>query len=140
MGLAFVQIVGRLVFFNGSWREALGSVVGAAVISGLFFLIYTISKGAWIGFGDVKLAVILGALAGAALPALLVLFTASLIGTIASAPLVLAGKANRKATKPIKNISQNTKLYNPTPCIYCGHNTYDATNRIGRISSTNGLS
>lgn len=100
MGLAFVQIVGRLVFFNGSWREALGSVVGAAVISGLFFLIYTVSKGAWIGFGDVKLAVILGALAGGALPALLVLFTASLIGTISSAPLVLTGKANRKSHLP----------------------------------------
>ena len=100
IALAAVQIVGRLVFFGGSWNELGGSLVGAAVISGLFYTIFTVSKGKWIGFGDVKLAVVLGLLAGGALPALLVLFVASLIGTLLSLPLVLAGKANRKSHLP----------------------------------------
>jgi prepilin signal peptidase PulO-like enzyme (type II secretory pathway) len=100
IGLAVLQITGQLVFFGGSWKEVLGSVAGAAVISGLFYLIYAVSRGKWIGFGDVKLAIVLGALAGGALPALLVLFIASVIGSLLSLPLVLAGKANRKSHLP----------------------------------------
>lgn len=100
IGLAVVQVIGRLLFFGGTWQELLGSVLGAVVISGLFYLIFTISKGAWIGFGDVKLAIALGLLAGGALPALLVLFMASLLGTLLSLPLVITGKANRKSHLP----------------------------------------
>lgn len=100
IGLAVVQVTGRFVFFGGTWQDLLGSLLGAAVISGLFLVIYTISRGAWIGFGDVKLAVALGLLAGGALPALLVLFIASLFGTVAALPLVAAGKANRKSHLP----------------------------------------
>jgi prepilin signal peptidase PulO-like enzyme (type II secretory pathway) len=99
IGLAAVQIVGELLL-GVSWRSVLGSAIGALVMSGLFYLIFVLSKGKWIGFGDVKLAVVLGLLVGGALPALLVLFIASLLGTIVSLPLVLAGKANRKSHLP----------------------------------------
>lgn len=100
IGLALVQIAGRFVIFDGTWLDVAGALIGAAVMSGMFYIIYLISKGAWIGFGDVKLALVLGALAGGALPALLVLFVASVIGTLASLPLVLTGKANRKSHLP----------------------------------------
>ncbi len=100
IGLAAAQVLGRFVFFGNDWRELTGSLVGAAVISGLFYAIYAFSKGKWIGFGDVKLAVVLGLLAGGALPAMLVLFVASVLGTIMSLPLVLTGKANRKSHLP----------------------------------------
>lgn len=100
IGLAVVQVLGKLTFFGGGWGELLGSVIGAVVISGLFYLIFEVSKGKWIGFGDVKLAIVLGLLAGGALPALLVLFVASLLGSLLSLPLVLAGKANRKSHLP----------------------------------------
>ncbi len=99
IGLAIVQIVGRLLL-GGSWHQALSSLMGAAVISGLFYAIFFISKGKWIGFGDVKLAIVLGLLAGGALPALLVLFFASVLGTVVSLPLLVAGKANRKSHLP----------------------------------------
>jgi prepilin signal peptidase PulO-like enzyme (type II secretory pathway) len=99
IGLTAVLVVGRLIL-SGDWGQALGSVVGAAVIWGLFYLIHIFSKGEWIGFGDVKLAVALGALAGGILPALTLLFIASFIGLLASLPLVLAGKANRKSHLP----------------------------------------
>lgn len=100
IGLAVVQVVGKWVFFGANWHDLLGSVVGAVVISGLFYLIHKISKGMWIGFGDVKLAIVLGLLAGGALPALLVLFVASVAGSLFSLPLVIAGKANRKSHLP----------------------------------------
>jgi leader peptidase (prepilin peptidase)/N-methyltransferase len=69
-------------------------------MSGLFYALFEISKGKWIGFGDVKLAIVLGLLAGGVVPALLVLFTASLLGSAWSLPLVLRGKANRKSHLP----------------------------------------
>jgi leader peptidase (prepilin peptidase)/N-methyltransferase len=97
---ACVQILAQAVFLGGTWQEVLGSLTGAVVISGLFYLIFRVSQGAWIGFGDVKLGIVLGLLAGAAVPALLVLFVASLVGTLLSLPLVLAGKANRKSHLP----------------------------------------
>ena len=100
IALAAAQLVGRVVIFGGSWRDLVSGLIGAAVMSGMFYIIYVISKGAWIGFGDVKLALVLGALAGGAVPSLLVLFVASVIGTAASLPLVLAGKANRKSHLP----------------------------------------
>lgn len=100
IGLAILQLLGMLIFFDAGWQAVWGSLVGVGVISGLFYLIFVCSKGAWIGFGDVKLGVVLGILAGGALPALLVLFVASLLGVVVSVPLVLAKKANRKSHLP----------------------------------------
>lgn len=100
IGLAILQVLGHSLLFGGGWQVVVGSLAGAAVISGLFAVIYALSKGAWIGFGDVKLAVILGLLAGGVVPALLVLFIASVIGTLLALPLVLTGKANRKSHLP----------------------------------------
>ena len=99
IGLAFAHVIGKLLL-GGGWQEALGSLAGAGVMSGLFYLIFALSKGQWIGFGDVKLAIVLGILAGGVLPALLVLFVASVLGTLVSLPLVLAGRANRKSRLP----------------------------------------
>jgi leader peptidase (prepilin peptidase)/N-methyltransferase len=98
--LAVAQELGKLLFFHGTWGGLFGALLGAAVISGLFYIIFVVSKGRWIGFGDVKLAIVLGILAGGALPALLVLFAASLIGSLSSLQLVLTGRANRKSHLP----------------------------------------
>ncbi|HSW99275.1 MAG TPA: prepilin peptidase [Candidatus Saccharimonadales bacterium] len=101
MALAGVWVAGTWVITGAhGWRAAFGSAVGAAIISGLFFVLHQASKGKWIGFGDVKLGVVLGALAGGALPACLVLFWASCIGVLVSLPLVVAGKAGRKTQLP----------------------------------------
>lgn len=67
-------------------------LLGAGLIFGLFWVLYQLSGGKWIGGGDVKLAVALGLLAGTPLNALLVIFLASLFGTIGSIPVMLRGK------------------------------------------------
>jgi leader peptidase (prepilin peptidase)/N-methyltransferase len=100
IGLAVFEVIVKGAFLGAGWGEVFGSAIGAAVLSGLFLGIFWLSKGKWIGFGDVKLALILGVLAGGALPALLVLFVASMVGTLSALPLVLAGKANRKSHLP----------------------------------------
>lgn len=89
---ALTQVVVTSVWLH-SWQALWQPFAGAGVIFGLFWVIYQVSKGEWIGGGDVKLAVPLGLIAGTPLKALLVLFLASLIGTVVSLPsLVRAGK------------------------------------------------
>jgi len=100
MGLAVAQVLGDWLLFHHDWRLLAGPVIGAGIISGLFYLLFYLSKGKWIGFGDVKLGIILGLLAGGALKGLLVLLTASLLGTLIALPLLLRGKANRKTHLP----------------------------------------
>ncbi len=67
-------------------------LLGAVVIFGLFWLLYQLSRGAWLGGGDVKLAPLLGLLAGTPLGALLVIFGASVFGTLGSLPMLLRGR------------------------------------------------
>lgn len=100
IGLAVLQVTLQLLFFDASWRDLLGAVLGATIISGIFYLLFVLSKGMWIGFGDVKLGIILGILAGGPLPAILLLFVASVFGMLFSLPLVLKGKADRKSYVP----------------------------------------
>lgn len=74
--------------------------LGALVIAGTFWFLFQVSAGKWIGGGDVKLAVVLGLLAGTPLKALLVLFFSSVIGTVCSLPILLKGKQAMKLQVP----------------------------------------
>lgn len=97
IGFTGMATVLRPVLFHVSWQETLSSVLAAVVLSGLFYLLFAVSDGAWIGGGDVKLAVVLGLLAGDPLRAVLVLFFASLLGLLFSLPQIRA-----KKTKALK--------------------------------------
>ncbi len=68
--------------------------------AGLFYGLYTVSKGNWIGGGDVKLAVVLGLVLGGPAQSLMMLFIASLIGTVYSLPLMLSGKLKKNSRLP----------------------------------------
>jgi len=90
-GLAIVQVIMTAVW-SRNVSTALQSAAGALIIFGLFWMLYQVSKGSWIGGGDVKLAIILGLLAGTPFRALTVIFFASLLGTVASVPQLVKGK------------------------------------------------
>lgn len=100
IGLAAYQLVMQAFVFDEGLRVIGIGLAGAAVISGLFYLIFQVSRGTWIGGGDVKLAMALGLLAGGVVKSFLLLFLASLAGMLFSVPLILAGKAKRKAHIP----------------------------------------
>lgn len=70
------------------------------VLSGLYFLLYHISRRQWVGFGDVKLGLGLAILLADWRLALLTLFLANLIGSIAVMPAMLLGKLSRKTHVP----------------------------------------
>lgn len=72
----------------------------AAILASLFFLIiFLISKGKWMGFGDVKLALLLGLLLGLQ-NVLVALFLAFLSGAVVGIVLLIFGKKNMKSELP----------------------------------------
>jgi prepilin signal peptidase PulO-like enzyme (type II secretory pathway) len=91
IGLALGQVLLQTIVFGDGWLRLLTAILGAGVVAGLFYLLFQLSAGKWIGGGDVKLGVVLGLLAGDPVNALLLIFLASTLGTIVSLPLLLRG-------------------------------------------------
>ncbi len=73
---------------------------GVVTFAGLFWFLYTISRHQWIGGGDVKLAVALGLIVGGPVRAMLVIFVASLLGSLVGIPAMILSKQGRQARIP----------------------------------------
>jgi prepilin signal peptidase PulO-like enzyme (type II secretory pathway) len=79
--------------------DILNLLLGMVIGSVFFLIIFLISRGRWMGFGDVKLAVLMGALLG--FPnILLALFSAFFLGAIIGALLMFLKKKNFKSEIP----------------------------------------
>ncbi len=100
IGIGVVQVLVVATVFDGGLQSLLGAALGAAIGSGIFYILFMVSGGAWIGFGDVKLGIVLGLLAGSASGAFLTIFLASLIGTLVAVPLLASGRATRTSHLP----------------------------------------
>jgi len=92
--LAVMELLGSIVFYKQGWPAIISALWGVLVSSGLFYVIFAISKEQWIGGGDVKLGVVLGIILGGPAMSLLMLFIASSLGSIVGIPFLLAGKKN----------------------------------------------
>lgn len=100
MGLAAVNAIIQ-VLISADPIAAVLSVVGACVIlSGLYFLLYVLSKGAWIGFGDIKLGLVLGLMLADWRLALLALFLANIIGCLIVLPAMVVRRLSRYSHVP----------------------------------------
>lgn len=74
------------------WRgNFLSALLGAFILAGFFGLLYLVSKGRWIGFGDVKLGIFLGLLVPFS-ETLVLFFLAYFIGAITGIVLIAWGK------------------------------------------------
>ncbi|HRN97129.1 MAG TPA: prepilin peptidase [Candidatus Saccharibacteria bacterium] len=81
--------------------SAILSIVGSALIlSGLYLVLYFISRGKWVGFGDIKLGLGLALLLADWRLAFIALFAANLVGTIAVLPGIITGKLKRNTHVP----------------------------------------
>ena len=101
--LPAIIIAGLYRIFEGLFiiksYSSLYYLLSMAVPCGFFLLIYIFSKGKWIGFGDVKLAILLGLILG--WPNILVgLFLSYLIGGIIGTGLVIFSKKHMKSEVP----------------------------------------
>lgn len=100
--IALAAIVAAIRVFAAEDVLAAGlSLIGAVIIlSGLYFILWLISKGEWIGFGDVKLGLALALLLGEWQLAFIALFAANLIGCLVVIPGMLRGKVTRATRVP----------------------------------------
>jgi len=78
----------------------LSLLAGVGILSGLYLLLWVVSKGQWIGLGDVKLGLALALLLGDWKLAFIALFAANVIGCIMVIPGMIAGKISRKTHVP----------------------------------------
>jgi leader peptidase (prepilin peptidase)/N-methyltransferase len=75
----------------------MGSVL---ILSGLYWGLHRISKGQWVGYGDVKLGLALALLVGDWQLAFIALFAANLIGCLLVIPGMIVGKISRMTRVP----------------------------------------
>lgn len=92
--------VGSRMLAEQSLQPFVTACIGVLIGGGIFYLLFQISKGKWIGGGDVKLGFLLGALVGGPQNALLLLFLASVLGTVLIVLLMGAHKVTRNTRIP----------------------------------------
>jgi leader peptidase (prepilin peptidase)/N-methyltransferase len=81
--------------------EALVNTILAVLVGGgIFYGLFQLSGGKWIGGGDVKLGWLLGLILGTPARSFLLLFLASLLGTAISLPLLATNRLKRTSTIP----------------------------------------
>lgn len=97
IGVALLQLTVQLAFFDAGFSALTAAVWGVLVIAGFFYALFQVSGGRWIGGGDVKLGVILGLVVGGPVNSLLVLFLASLLGSLVAAWLLITKKLRRNS-------------------------------------------
>jgi leader peptidase (prepilin peptidase) / N-methyltransferase len=102
-GLTIVGVAVSVTMIATSGDPLIGAInalTSVGVLSGIYLALYAISKGQWIGFGDVKLGVGLGLLLADWRLALIALFAANLVGTLIVLPGMIRGKLKSQTRIP----------------------------------------
>jgi leader peptidase (prepilin peptidase)/N-methyltransferase len=101
IGVGLVESAVRYTVQVGSTpiQYANSVIFGIAVLAGLYWVLYTFSKGKWVGYGDVKLGLFMGIALGFQ-RSLLALFLANIVGFIVILPGLLLGKLKRTSRVP----------------------------------------
>lgn len=98
-----VGAISALLVILGS-HDKLGTLLGIVgsmlILSGLYWALYKISQGKWIGFGDIKLGLGLALLLADWKLAFITLFAANLIGCLIVLPAMIMGKLKRDSHVP----------------------------------------
>lgn len=101
---AVVVASGRLVYIifysSDKGSDLLQWLLSIAVASGLFYLLYTVSSGRWIGFGDVRLGLITGTLLSSPTKSGLMIILASYLGTLFILPSIILRKKSLASSLP----------------------------------------
>ena len=101
---ALVAAAGRLVYIAGFSSDKSEAIVqwalAVGVASGIFWLLFMMSSGKWIGYGDVRLGLITGTVLGTPGLAFLMIFIASILGTLFVLPAIASGKTTMTSRIP----------------------------------------
>jgi len=97
---ALFGMINQFIVVGASTAQGISELtLGVVSVAGLYYALYTISKGKWVGFGDVKLGIAMGLILGWQL-GLLSVFLANLIGLVYILPGMLAGKLTTQSKIP----------------------------------------
>lgn len=94
---SFLGSYAMLAGFHDSWW--IGHLLGVAAAAGILLLLFAVTRGRGIGFGDVKLAAALG-LAFAWPDSVVIVGLAFVLGSLAAVPALLMRKAGMKTALP----------------------------------------
>jgi prepilin signal peptidase PulO-like enzyme (type II secretory pathway) len=100
MAVAGVQAIIAIASSDRPLTALLNTVLAIAVGGGIFYLLFQLSGGKWIGGGDVKLGFLLGTIAATPARSFLLIFVGALAGSLVSLPLLANKKLKRTSTIP----------------------------------------
>lgn len=100
--LIVIQAISLVIQFvlGKPLSEISGIALAVLIGGGVFWIIYQVSNGKWIGGGDVKLGFLLGLIVGKPEYAFLVLFLSSLIAMVFTLPLLITKKLKKDSKIP----------------------------------------
>jgi prepilin signal peptidase PulO-like enzyme (type II secretory pathway) len=94
---AAIAATGRFIYLVGFESDKGHALVqwvfSLAVASGVFWVLFVISKGKWIGFGDIRLGFITGTILASPEKSFLMIFLGSVLGTLYVLPALIKGKS-----------------------------------------------
>lgn len=98
--IAALFAVLRIIDTENPVGTFVNTLFATAIGGGIFYILYQISDGKWIGGGDIRLGWILGALVGTPVLSFMVIFIASLLGCIFALPSLLSRKLKASSEIP----------------------------------------
>lgn len=98
LGLANSLIL--ILLSSNKISSLLEIIISVFILSGIYLILYVISRGKWIGFGDIKLGLGLALLLADWKLAFIALFAANLVGCVIVIPAMVIGKLKRDSHVP----------------------------------------
>ena len=94
--------VGLLIYIakTHNFSVIFSHFIGLLLGGGIFYLLYHISSGSWIGGGDVRLGFLLGAIVGGPLNTIILMFISSVSALVFMYPYMLFKKMSKKSQIP----------------------------------------
>lgn len=96
------SILGLLIYLISSrdYSILISRIWGILIGGGIFWVIYQVSEGKWIGGGDVRLGFLLGFIVGGPINSILMLMIASFSALLVAIPQLLTSKLGAKSQIP----------------------------------------
>lgn len=100
IGLGLISSIISIILSQNKLETVLSIFGAVCILSGIYLVLYLLSKGKWIGFGDVKLGLGLALILADWKLAFVAIFAANLIGCLIVLPFLISGKLKRNSHVP----------------------------------------
>ena len=98
--VAVVQAIVSIVSAANPTKALVSTILAVVVGGGIFYVLFQVSDGKWIGGGDVRLGWLLGLIAGTGARSFLLIFVAAVLGSVISLPFLATQRLKRTSVIP----------------------------------------